>query len=79
VNMTAYGLRWQSLVDFVVLALSIYLLLPWSRDARALRVTLGILALEAGALVAGQLDLAITVWVLHAAAVTAGVVLIVLF
>lgn len=78
-NMTAYGVRWQSLVDFVVLALSIYLLLRWSRDARALRVTLGILALEAGALVAGQFDLAITVWVLHAAAVTAGVVLIVLF
>jgi hypothetical protein len=79
VNMTAYGLRWQSLVDFVVLALSIDLLLRWSRDARALRVALGILALEAGALVAGQLDLPITVWVLHAAAVTAGVVLIVLF
>jgi hypothetical protein len=54
VNMTAYGLRWQSLVDFVVLALSIYLLLRWSRDARALRVALGILALEAGALVAGS-------------------------
>jgi diadenylate cyclase len=79
VSMTAYGLRWQSVVDFVVLAPSIYLLLRWSRDARALRVTIGILVLEAGALVAGQLDLAITVWVLHAAAVGAGVVLIVLF
>jgi diadenylate cyclase len=77
--MTASEFRWQSLVDFVVLSLFIYLLLRWSRDARALRVTLGILGLEAGALIAGQLDLAITVWVLHAAAVTAGVVLIVLF
>jgi len=77
--MTAYGLRWQSIVDFVVLAPSIYLLLRWSRDARALRVTIGILGLEVGALVAGQLDLVITVWVLHAAAVGAGVVLIVLF
>ena len=66
-------------MDFVVLAPSIYLLLRWSRDARALRVTIGILALEAGALVAGPLDLVITVWVLHAAAVGAGVVLIVLF
>ena len=46
---------------------------------RALRVTIGILALEAGALVAGRFDLVITVWVLHAAAVGAGVVLIVLF
>jgi diadenylate cyclase len=79
VSMAAYGLRWQSVVDFVVLAPSIYLLLRWSRDARALRVTIGILAVEAGALVAGRLDLVITVWVLHAAAVGAGVVLIVLF
>ncbi len=79
VSTTADGFRWQSLVDFVVLSLFIYLLLRWSRDARALRVTLGILGLEAGAFIARQLDLAITVWVLHAAAVTAGVVLIVLF
>jgi uncharacterized protein (TIGR00159 family) len=77
--MTGYELRWQSVVDFAVLAPSIYLLLRWSRDARALRVTIGILALEAGALVAGRFDLVITVWVLHAAAVGAGVVLIVVF
>ena len=79
VSTTTDGFRWQNLVDFVVLSLFIYLLLRWSRDARALRVTLGILGLEAGALIARQLDLAITVWVLHAAAVTAGVALIVLF
>ena len=78
-SMTVSGLRWQSVVDFVVLAPSIYLLLRWSRDARALRVTIGILALEAGALVASRFDLVITVWVLHAAAVCAGVVLMVLF
>jgi uncharacterized protein (TIGR00159 family) len=77
--MTVDGLRWQSVLDFVVLAPSIYFLLRWSRDARALRVTIGILALEAGALVASRFDLVITVWVLHAAAVGAGVVLIVLF
>ena len=47
-SMTASGLRWQSIVDFVVLAPSIYLLLRWSRDARALRVTIGILGLEGG-------------------------------
>jgi hypothetical protein len=61
VSTTANGFRWQSLVDFVVLSRFIYLLLRWSRDARALRVTLGILGLEAGALIARQLDLAITV------------------
>jgi uncharacterized protein (TIGR00159 family) len=77
--MLQYALRWQTLLDFVVLAVAIYLLLRWSRDARALRVTFGILGLEAGASIAGQLDLAITVWILHAAAVAAGVVLIVLF
>ena len=77
--LTVYAVRWQHVVDFVVLALSIYLLLRWSRDARALRVTIGVLALEAAALVAGQLHLLITVWVLHAAAVGSGVILIVLF
>lgn len=43
VSATALGFRWQNLVDFVVLSLFIYLLLRWSGDARALRVTLGIL------------------------------------
>lgn len=77
--MTPFGLRWQSLVDLVVLVAAIYLLLRWSREARALRVTLGILGLEAGAVMARQLGLAITVWVLHASALVAGVVLVVIF
>lgn len=77
--MMSLGLRWQSIVDLVVLVAAIYFVLRWSREARALRVTLGILALEAGALIARQLYLTITVWVLHAAAVVAGVILIVLF
>lgn len=73
------GLRWQNAVDFAVLVAAIYVVLRWSRDARALRVTLGILALEAGALIGRQLHLTITVWVLHAATVVAAVILIVLF
>jgi len=48
--MTAYERRWQSLVDFVVMAPSIYLLLRWSRDARALRVMIGIRITRVGAL-----------------------------
>ena len=72
-------LRWQSLVDLVVLATAISLLLRWSREARALRVTLGILGLEAGAIIARQLGLAITVWVLHASALAAAAVLVILF
>jgi hypothetical protein len=37
--------RWQNPVDFLVRSLFIYPLLRWSRDARALRVTLGIVGL----------------------------------
>ncbi len=77
--MTSLGLRWQSIVDFVVLVAAIYFVLRWSREARALRVTLGILALEAGALIARQVHLTITVWVLHAGALVAAVILIVIF
>jgi hypothetical protein len=69
--MTVYGLRWQSIVDFVVLASSIYLLVRWSRDARALRVTVGILGSEVGALVAGQFDLVIGVRLIILAALGA--------
>jgi hypothetical protein len=58
-------------VDFVVLASSIYLLLRWSRDARALRVTVGILGSEVGALVAGQFDLVIGVRLIILAALGA--------
>ena len=77
--MTPFDLPWQSLVDLVVLAVAISLLLRWSREARALRVTLGILGLEAGAIIARQLGLTITVWVLHASALAASLVLVILF
>ncbi len=77
--MTSLGLRWQSIVDFVVLVAAIYFVLRWSREARALRVTLGILALEVGALMARQAHLTITMWVLHAGTVVAAVILVVLF
>lgn len=70
-SVTVYGLRWQSIVDFVVLASSIYLLVRWSRDARALRVTVGILGSEVGALVAGQFDLVIGVRLIILAALGA--------
>ena len=73
------GFRWQGAVDFIVLSAAIYLVLHWSREARALRVALGILLLEAGALAARQLNLVITVWVLHTAAIVAAVLLIVVF
>jgi len=72
-------LDWRRWVDLFVLAAAIYFVLHWSRQARALRVTFGILALEAGAIVATRVGLPITSWVLHASALVAGLVLVVLF
>jgi diadenylate cyclase len=70
---------WRVFVDFAVLSAGIYVLLRWSRDARALRVTFGILALEAGALASRAAGLVLTSFVLHAAALIAGIALIALF
>ena len=72
-------IRWQNAADFVALAIAIYLLLRWSRQARALRLALSILALHIAALLARQLDLVITGWVLDAATVVGLLVLIVGF
>jgi diadenylate cyclase len=71
--------HWQSVIDFIVLASALYLLLRWSRQARALRLALAILGLRVGALLARQLDLVITSWVLDAATVIALLSLIVVF
>jgi diadenylate cyclase len=71
--------HWQSVVDFVVLAVAINLLLRWSREARALRLTLTILALRVGALLARQLNLFITSWVLDASTIVGLLALVVVF
>jgi uncharacterized protein (TIGR00159 family) len=71
--------RWQSLVDFVVLATAIYLLLLWGREARALRAFLMILSLRVGALLGRQLDLPITAWVLDTGSVVTLVLMLVVF
>ena len=76
---TLSGIHWQSGVDFLVLAVALYLLLQWSRQARAFRLALSILALRVGALLARQLDLLITSWVLDAATVIAGLALLIVF
>jgi DNA integrity scanning protein DisA with diadenylate cyclase activity len=77
--MSTQLLQWRGLVDLFVLTAAIYLVLYWSREARALRVTFGILTLEAGAIACGRIGLPITSWVLHAAALVAALILIVLF
>ena len=44
--------RWQSIVDFIVLLTSVYLLLVWGKQARALRIALGIVGLRVAAILA---------------------------
>jgi diadenylate cyclase len=73
------AIRWQSAVDFFVLALGIYLLLRWSREARSLRLALGILALRVGSIMARHLGLLITGWVCDAATIVVILALVVVF
>jgi uncharacterized protein (TIGR00159 family) len=73
------AIRWQNSADFVVLAVAMYLMLRWSRQARALRLALSILALRVAALVTRQLNLLITSWVLDAATGLALLVLVIAF
>lgn len=71
--------RWQSLVDFLVLAAAFYALLRWARSARALRIALGVVGLHALALLARRLDLVITSWVLDGMAILAIIFLLLIF
>ncbi len=72
-------LRWQNAVDFAVLAVAFYWLIVWARDARALRIAVGIAGVHAAALAASHFDLVITSWVLNGLAVVAVVLLVVVF
>jgi uncharacterized protein (TIGR00159 family) len=72
-------IRWQSAVDFVVLAGAIYMILRWAKQARAVRIAIGIIGLHLGALLARNYDLVITSWVLTAAGFLAIAVLLVIF
>ncbi len=72
-------LRWQSAVDFIVLTVAIAAVLRWSSETRALRLALSILAIRVGAVLADQLGLLITSWVLDAITLIALLVLVVAF
>jgi len=71
--------RWQSVVDFVVLAMALYILLSWAQEVRALQVAVVVIGLHAGALVSQCFDLVLTSWVLDGAALLAIVVLLLVF
>ena len=72
-------IRWQSVADFLVLAVAFDALLRWARSARAMRIALGVVGLHALALLAGRLDLVVTSWVLDASAILAILVLLLVF
>jgi uncharacterized protein (TIGR00159 family) len=71
--------RWQTVVDFLVLAVVFYVMLRWARSARALRIALGVVGLHALALLARELDLVITSWLLDFLAILAVVLLLLVF
>ena len=71
--------RWQAVVDFVGLVVAFYVLLRWSRAARALRITLAIVGLHALALAAYHWGLLITSWLLDGLAGLAVLLVLVVF
>src|SRR5215831_17038744 len=73
------AVRWQKVVDFVVLVVAIYLLLRWGKEARAFRVSLAIVGLKAAALLARQLDLIVTSLVLDATNLIAIILLLIVY
>jgi diadenylate cyclase len=78
--MVNFGtLRWQDVVDFLVLGMAFYVLVLWAKQARALRIAFGILGLHAAAVLARNADLIITSIVLDAAATVAIVFLVLVF
>jgi diadenylate cyclase len=72
-------LRWQAIVDLLVLSTGIYFLLWWARRARALRIILSLLALQIASLVTRHFEMLITSWVLEAAVAVGLVVLVLAF
>jgi hypothetical protein len=71
------AVRWQNVVDCVVLVGAIYLLLRWGKEARAFRVSVSIVSLKAAALLARQLDLIVTSLVLVATNLIAIILLLI--
>ena len=74
-----HWLRWQSAVDFLVLAIAFYFLFLWAKETRALRLAFAIVSLYAAALTARHFDLLVTGWVLQGISLGALVLLIILF
>jgi uncharacterized protein (TIGR00159 family) len=72
-------LRWQNIVDFVVLSVALDLLLLWAKQTRALHLALFIVGFHAAALWAAHFDLTITSWVFEGACLAVIGLLVLLF
>lgn len=73
------ALRWQALVDSLVLAVGIYLVLRWSRDTRAFRIVLAIAVVRMAVPLTRQLDLVVTSWILDVASILALILVLIAF
>ncbi len=74
-----YLLRWQDAVDFFVLVVALYLLIRWASEAHAFRIASGVIILHVASLLARNLGLIVTGWVLEGAAAITIVFLLIVF
>ena len=72
-------IAWRAAVDFGVLAVAVYLILVWAKEACALRIVLATAILHTAALSARHLGLIVTWTVLEAAAIVLALLLLILF
>jgi uncharacterized protein (TIGR00159 family) len=74
-----FFLRWQSVVDFMVLTVAVYWLLHLGRQTRVLRMVVGIGGLLLLSALAHRLDLPFTAWVTQLAAIVSVLLLVLLY
>jgi len=72
-------LRWQTFVDFGVLASALYLLLVWAKQTRTLRLAIAIILLHAAGLVTRRFGLPVTSYVLTGTSIGALAMIVILF
>jgi diadenylate cyclase len=72
-------LRWQDIVDILVLTLVVFRVYTWLRGTTALRIGLGMLLLVGAAFAADELGLLLTAYVLQALGAVATLVVVVIF
>jgi len=72
-------LNWRNIADFIVLTTVAYWLLNWARKTRVLRLLAGISALVLLGSLAGRLELVITAWIFHLAAIASVLLLVVVY